>query len=442
MELEGSLGVFPLPEVLQFLAQGRMSGTLALTRADTTIHLEIRDGKIINSSTMDRAHKLGEMLVHRNVIPRRVLEEALATQRQTDHGQLLGELLIEQGNVTRDQLRSAIRLQMEEEIWELFGWHEGQFKFENGRTSLERPAAAEIEIEPLLLEGSRRMDEWQHITKNINEDDDVFTVVAPEVGKERVFPVKEREWTVLALINGSFNVGSIIARTGFGTFETYRILNRLLMAGLIRKLPKYEERQQAPKAHGKATPHSNGNSSGSSRMDSVASHGIMGLLQRKKNNSGTAVSAPEVAVKASVETSTPIGLLAAYINALVASLLANGDFSMGEMDDAMLAGLWRQVINICPKADLVRVENNQMNADAFEKFVAFGAANSMQGCYDDTIEAVSRLLGRLYKLASQRLGERNAYRIFKSSCESFAATGPVAFDEEFVLGAFVSKTIG
>lgn len=439
MELEGSISVFPLPEVLQFLAQGRMSGTLALSRGENTIHLEIREGKIVNSSTLERAHKLGEMLVHRNVIPRRVLDEALATQRQTDQGRLLGELLIEQGKVTREQLRSAVRLQMEEEIWELFGWREGNFKFENGRMSLDRPAAVEIEIEPLLLEGNRRMDEWQVITKNITEDEDVFTVVPPHGSSEKLFQVKDREWIVLSLINGSFNVGSIIARAGYGTFETYRILNRLLMAGLIQKLQRKPVARPGGVQKDQAVASGNGSSNG--QRNEATGSGIKNLLSRKKASSETlVVEAPRQRI--STDAATPVGLLVTYVNEVLSTLLASSEFSAGEGDDNLAESLWQPLVNICPKADLVRVRGNRFDASVFERYSSMGASDKMQSCYEDSMEALSRLLNRLHKAASQRMGERNANRVFRTVSEILSPTALSAFDADFDLSQFVTKSVG
>ncbi len=438
MELEGNLSVFSLPEILQFLAQGRMTGILTLVHGSTTTKLEIREGKIANSSTMDRPLRLGEMLVHRNLIPRRALDEALATQKNASHGRMLGELLVERHAITREELQSAIRLQMEEELWEMSAWKEGTFKFEKGGVG-ERAVETEIDVESFLQEGSRRQDEWKHISKAVADEDAIFAVVPPEKGEESSFPLKEREWIVLSLVNGFYTASSIISRTGYGSFETYQILNRLLMSGLIQKINSPPVRlsrgsliESRPIVDPEPSP------SVQPQNGQAISSGLLGRL-RKKNTVEMPIE-PTLRRK-TITASTPIGCIVAYLNELISSLSPNVDLSGLENGEPVLNAMWRQVLNICPRADLLFFSENRFSSERFEHFVSAGAAERMQTCYDETVEALGRFLGRLFLMASNRMGERNANRAFHSVCESIQRPSAMAFEPDFVLEAFVSKAI-
>ena len=77
MELEGRLNpAMSLPEVLQFLSMGKMTGTLTIKHGNYTAALVIRQGKLINSSSLGRPRKLGQMVVNRGLVPRRLGSDA------------------------------------------------------------------------------------------------------------------------------------------------------------------------------------------------------------------------------------------------------------------------------------------------------------------------------------------------------------------------------
>ena len=172
MELEGTLRAFSLPDILQFLSMGKMSGTLSVWREGYSIDLAIKDGKIVNSSTLNRPRKLGQMLVYRGFIKRGDLEEALFDQRGVERGKMLGQILVERELITKKTLKEALKLQLEEQIWELFFWKDGNFKFEHSTQPQQSDVLVEIDIEPLLIEGSRRLDEWGKIVKNAKDNQD------------------------------------------------------------------------------------------------------------------------------------------------------------------------------------------------------------------------------------------------------------------------------
>ncbi|MCX7016323.1 MAG: DUF4388 domain-containing protein [Candidatus Sumerlaeota bacterium] len=450
MELEGRLTAFPLPEVLQFLAQGKLTGILSVTQETIEVHLEIREGKIISSSSVDRPNRLGEMLVRRGVIPRSDVEDALRSQREENRGRMIGEILIERGLTTEEQLHNTIRLQMEEEIWELFEWREGEFKFQHCPTSEKRPMAAEIEIEPLLLEGSQRSDEWQHIVRVVPDDSVVFGVAWPGRDNAKELRLPAREWEVLRLLNGRYTVGSIIARTGFGTFETYRSLSNLASAGLVLRCAAKEaaegQRSAAADSPPAAAPSPASNGGREARAESSrAAAGkrwrIGGLLSRKreeeeKKGPSAATPAPQEAVTAA----TPVGLAAALINELVAALTANAEFAAGEADRTLLEDLWTPIVNVCPKADLVRVEGGRLQAGEFEGFATMlGQESALRSCYEDAMEALHRALIRLHKVALQRLGERTAERVFNTTRGAFAAVPLPKLFGDFRLDEFIGK---
>ncbi|OPZ08780.1 MAG: hypothetical protein BWZ10_02626 [candidate division BRC1 bacterium ADurb.BinA364] len=437
MELEGRLSAFSLPEVLQFLALGKMTGVLTIAQNEAEVHLSIREGKIISSSTMDRPQRLGDMLLHRGILSRAALEEALAAQSEAADGRLIGEMLVAMRLCTQEQLTSAIRLQMEEEIFSLFSWRDGSFKFDHSEPPSPGHAPVEIEIEPLLIEGFRRMDEWQRISSNIADENAVYCAARPASRAAGEIELRPNEWKVLSLINGFFPVRAIAARSQMGAFETYRILNTLAMAGLIALKPPPAAASKPPDPPGSpqgAAPRMAGDSSKSG----PAFWNVGGLLARKKSD----LSAGEAAALASAapgEFVSPVGKAAACLNAIAERLIADKDFYLDESDAFALERHWPHVAGFCPKADLLCVAGNRVDAREFDGFAAaIGEGNAILGCRDDAMEALHRLWAHLAQLAIQRLGERAAQKAIDSVRESFDAA-PTRLWREFSLRDFAAK---
>ncbi|MFH0792863.1 MAG: DUF4388 domain-containing protein [bacterium] len=442
MELEGSLKAFSLPEVLQFLAMGKMTGALSLRRGDYDITLMIRAGKIVNSSALDRPRKLGQMLVQRNVLKRSNLEDALQQQKTSDQERTpLGQILIEKGLLSADGLRQVIRLQLEEEIWDLFSWKEGFFKFEHGEDKIGPHIAVEIDIEPLLIEGTRRMDEWERILRNIPNDETVVNIKPVGSDANLQAELTDNEWYVLSLVSGHYDMSSIVARSGIGKFETYRIVNTFIANGWTEiipraivppPLPDFSDEEATAPLIAAAT-------DASSAEDSSLSRGFL-----KRNIFGRKSAAPKEKSPTSdgISCETRIGLLASFVSRYVTTLLQQGDFPLAKEDDLLLEQHWYRALMKYPKADLISVQATRVDVRRYERYAMFLAgSNALQVCQEDAQESLLELFATFFHLAVQRLGEKNAHRITSQLISQFDEKGSVRREEGLKLSQLVHKVL-
>jgi hypothetical protein len=227
MELEGNLSAFQLPDLLRFLAMGRMTGVLSLTDGRRTIELTIHEGKVVGTATPERFLKLGELLVYNGYLNRRDLEEVLQSQKESHSGRRIGEMLIERRLVTSEQVGEQLLLQVKEEIFELFGWRDGGFKFEHGPAPSGDRALLTLEIEPLIEEGRQRLSQWQTLERSFRNGSELYRVRNDLAG----FPecrLSPAAWKVLALINGRRTLKDLVFLAGMGKFETINALDQLL----------------------------------------------------------------------------------------------------------------------------------------------------------------------------------------------------------------------
>lgn len=442
MELEGQLNpALSLPEVLQFLSMGKMTGSLTISHGEYTVSLILRNGKLVNSSSLERPRRIGQMLVSRGTISRRALEEALQIQRKQTPSTLLGRILVDRGSITMEQLRQTIRLQLEEEMWDLFAMPEGSFKFEHGADMQMGDVVVELDLEPLILEGTRRLDEWARIVKNIPGDHSVPCVRALEDTSDRdMMQFSDAEWRVLSLVNSYYNVGSIASRSGVGKFETYRILNSFLASGMITLLPVEAASeivslmQFAPEriGAGKRPKDVVGQSSAgysSSRLLSM-------LIGRKAEEAG----APKVEDRSPLLFLTPVAFVAGLANSLIDELVNNPDFYVGPEDEHIPEHIWRHIVNNYPKADLVSCKDARLDSRRFDRYVEMsGLKGALRSAYEETMEALGRYLKMLFLLASQRLGMRRAQEIFGVRSKDFTKRATIVHSEGFRFDDYAGK---
>jgi hypothetical protein len=439
MELEGSLKAFSLPEVLQFLNMGKMTGVLTIQKEDTTVSLVIKKGKIIDATMAGRIRPLGQLLIDRGLLKRSDLEEVLGQQQTIDTDKRVGQILVDRHIVSMDQLRDALRLQIEEDVWDLFSWDQGYFKFEYSTDQTLADALVEIDIEPILIEGSRRLDEWHKIIKNIPSDD-VVPAIRPLVDTAHTdMALSDQEWTVLSLVNGYYNVGAICNRSGFGRFETYRILNACLLAGIVSIRSADEARtidkdllQQAMQTLRKEREET---------RDEEESAGIglrrLGsLLFRSKQQARTEV-------ERAMDFLSPIGVVSSFTNNLLVALLLNKEFSSSLEEDArLIADYWREVVMNHPKADMLKVSIFTIEPAGLEKFIGYtGYSDAIRTTFEESLEALKRFSTMLYKLACQRLGEKTASRIVTNLLSDYVGKSKLKLLPDFNLENWVRNVM-
>jgi hypothetical protein len=161
MGLTGDLRTMPLPDVLQWIATGRKSGTLYVDRGSVQKKLILRDGNVHTSWSNDPRESLGQHLIRLRLVTEEQLFHALLAQET--QGRLLGEILVEQRLISEDDLRRALAAKAEETLYDLFLWPAGQFEFKEGELPDRVLITIDTPVTPVILEGIRRVDEWQRI---------------------------------------------------------------------------------------------------------------------------------------------------------------------------------------------------------------------------------------------------------------------------------------
>jgi hypothetical protein len=174
MSVSGSIATMGLPEILQWLQMSQKTGTLIFERRGVVKKVYVEDGLIISASSNDPREYLGQILVCFGSLDEAGLERAFKMQKETN--KLLGKVLVEHFDLTEELVLKSIRIKIEETVYNIFLWDTGKFVYTEGLSGLmehDRLSTA-IQIDQVLFEGARRVDEWREFRKSFPSDDIVF----------------------------------------------------------------------------------------------------------------------------------------------------------------------------------------------------------------------------------------------------------------------------
>jgi hypothetical protein len=232
--LTGSLDTFALPEVLTFLNTTRKSGMLTLTSGEKKAAVHYENGSVIYASSNQNAFRLSAILLRKKKITR-AQHEAIETLMTSDGGRF-GQIAIEQGILTDAQLRDFLKIQVSEILFDCFVWKSGAFSF---AATLELPPYAvtiAVDLSNLIMEGARRISEWEECLRLLPDDKVVFRVIAtPE--KDNITLTLD-EWKILFLINGKRTLKELCQDApDDDPLPVYRVVYGLLANKLIEAAP-------------------------------------------------------------------------------------------------------------------------------------------------------------------------------------------------------------
>jgi hypothetical protein len=228
MSISGNLKTMELADILQWLSNGEYTGTLKVSYGGIDKSLFFRDGQLISCTSTDPKEFLGHFLVSHGVITERALEAAVTEQERS--GGLLGSILVSHGAVEQDKLEKMLKRKAEESLYELFRWRQGHFEFVDNELPAYEMVPISLDVNGLVLEGTRRVDEWDRILEYIPSPE----CVAVSVGDLLEGEEDEARRAVLELVNDDRTVEEICLQTHSGEFFVCEILFRKVHDGKLK----------------------------------------------------------------------------------------------------------------------------------------------------------------------------------------------------------------
>ena len=240
--LAGDLHAIAMSEILELLAAESRSGILRVvnTEKNARVELYFRAGRIDFAAAVGVAEELlfGRFVIDDGELPEERLAEVLASRaRATGPLPPFGADLVARGLISPDaRLRAMVR-QTSELAYETLRWQTGffQFRLTDKLPPLAREAALQLNVDRMLLEGYRRVDEWRVIEREIASFDEVFVRDDDKIAEVPRGTFTRDELAVLGEVDGRQAVRDIVRKLRMGSFDVSKIFFRLRRARLVRR---------------------------------------------------------------------------------------------------------------------------------------------------------------------------------------------------------------
>jgi len=240
--LAGDLDAISMSEILELLAEQGQSGILRVVNTETNARVEIffRSGRVDFAAAVGVADDflLGRFVIDDGDLTPEQLDQVLAERaRATAAVPLFGADLIARGLLTREALARAMVRQTSELAYEALRWRAGFFQFRRTEelSLLARDAALQINVDRMLLEGYRRVDEWRIIEREISDFDEVFVRNDHKIADAPRGTFTRDELSVLEQIDGKQSLRDVVRKLRMGSFDVSKMFFRLRRARLIRR---------------------------------------------------------------------------------------------------------------------------------------------------------------------------------------------------------------
>lgn len=234
IDLQGRLGAFSISDIFQMFTYTEKTGTLAMIQGWNTRTITFEKGRISYVAAGSRLPTIAELLVRNGRVARDEVEQR---DRGRSDAELVGALLRE-GRINTSDIQRCQDQLLEASIYTLFLWRNCYFTFRANLLVKEGGVAVSVDSTHLIIEGTRRVDEWIEISPIVPS---VFMIFRRTVRQPASRPSREL-YDVFSRVDGRQDVVAIARATKQTQFETARKLYELVRGGYIEAIPPNREK--------------------------------------------------------------------------------------------------------------------------------------------------------------------------------------------------------
>jgi hypothetical protein len=229
MALRGNLRDFTITQLLNLINLASKTGTLIVDGPADQAHISFRNGKLAFARmgqedgglavVLHKAHKL-------NANQYRAIVDRAGAMSDKE----LGLLLINAGYVTQEDILLNLQGYFTDVVRKLFTWVEGIFRFENEMLPPEDRINVRMDLENIIIEGSRQLREWEQLQDEIPSLDMALKFTDRPLTNVNL---SVDEWRVVKYVDPKNTIRQIASTNKSGDLEIRRIVYGLLQAGLV-----------------------------------------------------------------------------------------------------------------------------------------------------------------------------------------------------------------
>ncbi len=229
MALRGNLRDFTVTQLLNLINLASKTGTLIVDGPNEQAQVAFREGKLAYARIGQEDGRLAAVLHRAKKLTTnqyRVITERGGQMTDKE----LGLLLIKAGYVTQEDILLNLQAYFTDNIRRLFTWVEGIFRFEAEMPPPVDRINVRLDLENLIIEGSRHLREWEQLQDEIPSLDMALKFTERPLTNVNL---SVEEWRVVKYINPRNTMKQIAGASKLNELEIRRIVYALLQAGLV-----------------------------------------------------------------------------------------------------------------------------------------------------------------------------------------------------------------
>lgn len=233
-DLQGRLGAFSISDIFQMFTYTEKTGTLSMIQGWNARTITFERGRISYVAAGSRLPSVIELLIRNG----RVSREEIDQRRRGISDTAALQSLLDERVISHSDLQRCQEQLLEASIYTLFLWRNCQFTFKAGEIVKEGGVAVSVDSTHLIIEGTRRVDEWIEISPVVPS---VYMIFRRRARQPSARPSRDLI-DVFSRVDGKQDVVAIARATKGTQFGTARALFELALAGYIEAIPPNREK--------------------------------------------------------------------------------------------------------------------------------------------------------------------------------------------------------
>jgi hypothetical protein len=229
MALRGNLRDFTVTQLLNLINLAGKTGTLIVDGPAEQAYVSFREGKLAYARIGKEDGSLALVLHKANKINANQYR-AIADRAGEMTDKELGLLLINAGYVTQEDILLNLQAYFTDTIRKLFTWVEGFFRFENEMLPPEDRINVRLDLENIIIEGSRQLHELEQLQDEIPSLDMALKFTERPLTNVNL---SVEEWKVVKFVDPKNTMKQIASTNKLSELEIRKIVYGLLQAGLV-----------------------------------------------------------------------------------------------------------------------------------------------------------------------------------------------------------------
>ncbi len=249
MALKGNLRDVGITQLFNLIHIAHKTGALTITgdNGSGAARLYFKEGRLIHAALDGQNARLTDVLLKVGKISPDQAKTVRARSK-VDTDKELGLLMIQTGVLNQTDIVQGVKSYLLDTVYHLFTWPGGSFRFDPNMLPPEERITVPINLDNLIIEGGRRVQEWEHLRDELPDLDLPLKFSDRPDANLRNINLSVDQWKVVSFINSRNTIRQIASFLRMDEFQIRRLVYGLQSAGLVDVARVASRPAPAPKA--------------------------------------------------------------------------------------------------------------------------------------------------------------------------------------------------